>query len=92
MTIWGREGFRGVASVAMATPFFRFYLIKFSIKSLKILCTVGYTNLKFLMPSLIWGIPWSKFKFFTTRYMARLYYTEFILIVLYPLIVEASGT
>ena len=31
-----REGVRSVASVALATPFFRFYFIKLSIKFLKI--------------------------------------------------------
>ena len=56
-----REGDRGVAIVAFATPFFRFYFIILPKKVLKIffLCTIGYTNQKFLKPSLDVLTPWS---------------------------------
>ena len=35
-----REGVRGVAGVALATPFFRFYFIKLSKKILKIVLNI----------------------------------------------------
>ena len=41
----GRVGVRGVAGVALATPFFRVYFIKLS---KNFFCNVGYTNLRFL--------------------------------------------
>ena len=49
-----REGVRGVAGVATATPIFQvlFYKIVLRMVSKIFLFTVGYTNLKFLTPSL----------------------------------------
>ena len=46
----GRVGVRGVAGVALATPFFWVYFIKWSKNVLKkiFFCNVGYTNLRFL--------------------------------------------
>ena len=45
----GRVGVRGVAGVALATPFFRVYFIKLSKNVLKnYFFVVGYTNLRFL--------------------------------------------
>ena len=52
-----REGVRGVAGVATATPIFQvlFYKIVLRMVSKIFLFTVGYTNLKFLTPSLVRG-------------------------------------
>ncbi len=54
-----REGVRGVAGVATATPIFQvlFYKIVLRMVSKIFLFTVGYTNLKFLTPSLHIGDP-----------------------------------
>ena len=48
------EGIREVAGVAMATPIFQvlFYKIVLKKVSKKFSYTVGYTNMKFLTPSL----------------------------------------
>ena len=44
-----REGIRGVANVALATPFFRFYFIKLSKKILKIILKILLNFYKYII-------------------------------------------